>query len=122
MSESLRLFRFMNNPDDETPVRIGKIFCAGMLALGVIAIAVRAGRTPPAPGMAVRTPSRPALRAEAPESTFTVLPAAKFEPAPPDRVGRALNDSVLTTLIDNFIVASVRNDAATQKAMLSGLR
>jgi len=95
--------------------------CA-LLAAAVLGVAAaRAARRESA---AFEDPARRrSLEKTTPSAPAPVLVAApKFVPASPDRLAVAMNESALTTMLDNYLVASARGDAATQEAMLSGLR
>ena len=95
------------------------IASAALLALVVAAVAVRMSR--PGPVALERTDR---VRREAPKAApeTVIVPSPKFVAAAPERLAVATNDSALTTMVDNYLVAVARNDAATRQAMLSGLQ
>ena len=95
------------------------IVSAALVALLIGAMAVRASR--PGPVTSERTDR---VRREAPKAApqTVILPSPKFVAAAPERLAGATNDSALTTMVDNYLVAVARNDAATRQAMLSGLQ
>lgn len=108
--------------DAESSVGLwGRRAATMLIAVVLVAMAARASRRDPvAPGPSGAR--KPIPREPAPAPAPVVVPAPKFVPASAERLGRATNDSALTTLVDNYLVAVARSDAATQQAMLAGLK
>jgi len=97
------------------------LVAGSLLGLVVAAVAVRSSRSAPL----TTAPGRAAARAAAAPTdrpAIVIVPPPKFVPAAPDRLAAAMNDSTLTTMVDNYLVAAARNDPATREAMLSGLK
>ena len=94
------------------------------VALGVLAAALFSHRAPE-----VTTPKRTKKPAAAPEPDWregpvvTVhQPKPDFKPAEAKALGRSLDQASIQSLIDNLRVASERDDDATMRAMIEGLR
>jgi hypothetical protein len=97
----------------------GGLAAVALLGLVLSAVALRASRSEPA---APERSGRPGAPKVAASPGPVIVAAPKFVAAPPEKLAAATNDSALTTMIDNYLVACARRDAATQQAMLSGLQ
>lgn len=112
-------------PDGEEGARaslVGRRAATILAVLVIGAMVVRATRRDP--GAALQAAPARVAKVEVPPSAPApvIIPTPKFVPASARQLGQAVNDSALTTLVDNYLVAAARNDAATQAAMLQGLK